>query len=224
MSVFTHTWTATYLLCWVTVFHVDALSAVLFSFISSCQASSFLFCSKACPFLYFSFSPWVSYSSVSSFFPPYEKNNTCTKGFSPSSVLLSSPMSLISIQFSSHLERDFPDPRIHPPQKSPLKSQPHVVLYPLLSVLSLVHQFVQSLLAPILVNLWRKPKTFNKTLLLLSVAFFKDLFYLNFATPVYVVLNPQHTYALPLRRLKRDSITGVMATPLVMTVSGRPTV
>lgn len=113
ISVFTHTQAAIYLLSWATVFGVDAFSVVLFSFIFSCQAPSFLFCTKACPFPYFSFSPQVSYPL---FFPPYEKNNMCTKGISPS-VSFSPPTSLVSVQLFSHLERDCPDPRICPPKK-----------------------------------------------------------------------------------------------------------
>lgn len=162
------------------LFSIDALSVLPFSFISSCQAPSFLFCSKACHS--HTFSLRASYPSVTSlFFPPNGKTNVCTKGFSLSSVLFSPFTFLISIRFFSHLERVSSDPRICPPQKSPLKSQPCMVLYPLLSVLSLVHQFVQRVVAPILENL-RKAKISIKALLLL------------------------------------------MDTPVVMTVSGRPTV
>jgi len=167
MSVFTHTWTATYLLSWVTIFYVDALWVVLFSFIYSCQAPSFLFDSEACPFSHFSFSPWASYPSVYSFFCPYKK-----KAYF-SSVLLSPLISLISVQFFSHLERDSPDPKICPPKKAP----PCMVLYPLVSVPSLVHQFVQSISASISENLWRKSKTFNETFLLLWVAFFLKIYF-----------------------------------------------
>lgn len=123
------------------------------------------------------FSLQVSYPSATSlFFLPNGKTNTCTKGFSPSSVLLSPLTFLISIQFFSHLERVSSGPRICPSKKSPLKSQPCMVLYPLLSVLSLVHQFVQSLVAPILENLRRETKTSIKTPLLLAVAFWTLLF------------------------------------------------
>lgn len=121
-TVFTHTWAATYLLFWVTVFHVDALSVVLFSFISSHQTPSFLFWSKACPFPYFSSSPHASFS-IFFIFLPVKKNNTYIKDFSSSSVFLSPLTSLISVEFFSHLERDFPDSRICSPKKSPLKSQ-----------------------------------------------------------------------------------------------------
>lgn len=107
----------------------------------------------------------VSYPSVTSlFFLPNGKTNTCTKCFSPSLVLLSPLTFLISIQFFSHLERVSSGPRICPSKKSPLKSQPCMVLYPLLSVLSLVHQFVQSLVAPILENLKEKQKLPSKLL------------------------------------------------------------